>query len=107
MVSATLLALISAPLALASSHRHNARHHHEVAKRATAEINIINLHKRFNGVTLTYYNAGMLVVVYIPDGYEPILICAPLYRGACGKTYSENDFIVALNHEVSGWFYLQ
>jgi len=78
MRSITLLSLISAPLALSSSHGHDARRHHEIGKRTGAEI---NLHKRFDDVRLTFYNAGM---------------------GACGKTNSASDYIVALNHEQYG-----
>ena len=56
-----LLSLISAPLALSSSHGHDAHRRHEIGKRAGAEI---NLHKRFNDVRLTFYDAGMLVAIY-------------------------------------------
>lgn len=63
MRSTTLLALISAPLVLASSHSHDARRHHEVAKRAGAEV---NLHKRFDGARFTFYAAGLSVAVYKP-----------------------------------------
>jgi len=78
MRSTALLALISVPVVLASSHGHDARRHHEVAKRAGAEV---NLYKRFDGVRLTFYAAGL---------------------GACGKTNSASDFIVALNREQYG-----
>lgn len=58
MRSTALLALVSVPMVLASSHGQDARRHHEVAKRAGAEV---NLHKRFDGVRLTFYAAGLSV----------------------------------------------
>jgi hypothetical protein len=50
-----------------------ARRHHEVAKRAEGDV---VLHKRFSNARFTFYAAGL---------------------GACGKTNSGSDFIVALN----------
>lgn len=51
----TLLAL---PLAaLADSHGHHARNHHELAKRAPGEVG--HLQKRFSNARFTYYDVGL------------------------------------------------
>jgi len=75
MRSPVLFALLSfaLPLVLAGSHGLGARRHHEVAKRAEGDV---VLHKRFSNARFTFYAAGL---------------------GACGKTNSGSDFIVALN----------
>ncbi|KAF5365618.1 hypothetical protein D9758_003187 [Tetrapyrgos nigripes] len=71
VVSAALLAL---PLTVvADQHHHRAHQHRDIAKRAPGNVNV---YKRFDGTRWTFYDVGL---------------------GACGKTNTENDFIVALN----------
>jgi len=80
MRSPVLFTLISfaLPLVLADSHGLGARRHQEVAKRAGSDV---GLHKRFSNARFTFYDVG---------------------EGACGKTNSRDDFIVALNSAQYG-----
>jgi hypothetical protein len=72
---ASCLALALPFLVVADSHGDAAhkRHHHEVAKRAPADI---QLHKRFENTRFTFFATGL---------------------GACGVFNHPGDFIVALN----------
>lgn len=65
-------------LVVANYHEQHARRHSGVAKRSKADV---GLHKRFSNARFTFYAAGL---------------------GACGKTNSDNDFIVALNQAQYG-----
>ncbi|KAH8833550.1 RlpA-like double-psi beta-barrel-protein domain-containing protein-containing protein [Flagelloscypha sp. PMI_526] len=77
----TLVALV-APFAIAGPHHSNHVRHHDIAQRMENSTSTLN--KRFSGSRWTFYDAGL---------------------GACGKTNSRDDFIVALNSAQYGGGY--
>ncbi|KAF9242837.1 RlpA-like double-psi beta-barrel-protein domain-containing protein-containing protein [Melanogaster broomeanus] len=78
MKTSTILGFLSLALPFASANPMR-RHHHEVANRARADVDI---HKRsFTNARFTFYDDGL---------------------GACGVWNGRNDLIVALNVEQFG-----
>lgn len=63
MYSTSFFALLSLvlPLVSANSHEQSSRRHHQIAKRAGSEV---DLHKRFSGARLTFYDVGLFVDIH-------------------------------------------
>ncbi|TDL27551.1 hypothetical protein BD410DRAFT_782657 [Rickenella mellea] len=81
LVGVSLLTVTLPFTALAGSHDTLHRRHHDIAKRASGDV---QLHKRFSNARFTFYDVGL---------------------GACGIYNKPSDFIVALNSAQFGGGY--